>query len=120
MATRLSPNKLITVYSPDGAEEQHTIPNARDLIYGAGYSWHKKKESSPHHPAPFAVPSSTQFDKSQTQEVLDKLRGEGAEKPVLVEEPEEEDEEATDLEQDELSEEEPTPIQARGRGRGKR
>ncbi len=35
----MSDIKLVTVYSPDGNAEQHTRPNARDLINGAGYSW---------------------------------------------------------------------------------
>lgn len=45
----------VTVFSPDGAPEIHTRPNARDLVAGAGYTWIRGVPASPSQYAPFAT-----------------------------------------------------------------
>lgn len=70
----LTPPQKVAVYAPDGSKEMHTKPNARDLVVGAGYSWHPNLPSQPAAFAPFAnttPPSSV----AQSQEVVDKVGG---------------------------------------------
>lgn len=74
----MSDAKLVTVYSPDGAAEQHTRQNARDLVNGANYSWDPKVSTTPAGLAPFAVPPNKKFKNSKAQEVLDRVGGKNA------------------------------------------
>jgi hypothetical protein len=70
----LTPPQKVAVYAPDGSKEMHTKPNARDLVVGAGYSWHPNLPSQPAAFAPFAnttPPSAV----AQSQEVVDKVGG---------------------------------------------
>lgn len=70
--------KLVTVYSPSGDAEQHTLPNARDLVQGANYKWQKEAESNPVAFAPAtAVPTAEEkkrLDKQKIgQEIFDRF-----------------------------------------------
>lgn len=70
----MTPPQKVAVYAPDGSKEMHTKPNARDLVVGAGYSWHPNLPSQPAAFAPFAnttPPSAV----AQSQEVVDKVGG---------------------------------------------
>lgn len=73
MAKKLTVPAIVTIFNPKGKAENHPRANARDLVNGAGYSWHKKQESNPAALAPFAIPQNTKFAKSKAQEVLDRV-----------------------------------------------
>lgn len=68
--------KLVTVYTPSGDPEQHTLPNARDLVNGARYSWKQNVESAPTEftPAaylPTAAEKAALAKKPRSQEIFD-------------------------------------------------
>lgn len=70
-------SKLVVVYSPEGVAEKHTMPNARDLIQGAKYTWKPGVASSPASFAPpHAVPSRDEkiklASKPASQEIFDR------------------------------------------------
>lgn len=70
-------SKFVTVYSPEGTAEKHTLPNARDLVQGAGYSWKPGVEASPVNFAPaHAVPTREEklalAKKPASQEIFDR------------------------------------------------
>lgn len=62
----------VIVYNADGQPEQHTRANARDLVYGAGYSWSPVLKSSPTAYAPFAQ-TSIPDGPAPSQKVLDSV-----------------------------------------------
>ncbi len=64
----------IIVYSPKGQPEKHTRANARDLVNGAGYSWHPHVPATPASYAPFAgaIPPE---GPPPSQKVLDSVGG---------------------------------------------
>lgn len=67
----------IIVYGPNGPK-RHTRANARDLVYTGEYSWTPGLKLPPTAFAPYVT-----FDKKEgsiSQEVLDKVAGEGAAK----------------------------------------
>lgn len=73
MAKQLSVPATVVVFNQQGKPETHTRANARDLINGAGYTWEKKKPTTPASYAPFALPQNTKFAKSKAQEILDRV-----------------------------------------------
>lgn len=62
--------KKVTIYNPQGVAEQHTIPNARDLI-NAGWSYDKNRKTTPFDSLPRAVALTAE----QTQELNKKKIG---------------------------------------------
>jgi len=71
-----SPNTHI-VYAPDGSAERHSRANARDLVNGAGYSWHPTIRTTPTAYAPFAGTPAPDGP-SLSQKVLDSVGGSAA------------------------------------------
>lgn len=67
-------DNTVIVYSPDGAPERHTRPNARDLVNGAGYTWNKHTPSTPASYAPFARVTAPEGP-NPSQKVLDSVGG---------------------------------------------
>lgn len=133
-----APQTLI-VYSPEGQAERHTVPNARDLVNGAGYTWVKGSATTPASFAPVrpAVPRGQAAEAALAQSVLDSVGGvagrattaaaqnimdEMAAEGDIVETPVEE--EVADfsnvaVETGPVRDDEPTPAPAARRGRGK-
>ena len=66
----------IIVYAPNGKGEKHTRANARDLVNGAGYSWHPNLKSTPASYAPFAAAVAPDGP-PPSQRVLDSVGGQG-------------------------------------------
>jgi len=85
--------KLITVYAPDGTAEQHTRPNARDLVNGANYSWDPKYPSNPASLYPYASHQTNL--KSKPQEIFDRI---GAQRAQVLPEKEDEEDDLVPLE----------------------
>lgn len=75
MAAKQEP--LVAVYSPDGVREVHTRPNARDLVMGAGWSWHPKSAPTPAGFAPFRTVKADGPEAALAQSVLDRTGGSG-------------------------------------------
>lgn len=72
----MSENKII-VYAPNGTAERHTRANARDLVNGAGYSWHPTIKTPPTSYAPFAGQKAPDGP-PPSQRVLDSVGGSNA------------------------------------------
>lgn len=84
--------KQVKVYTPDGAMELHTLPNARDLI-NIGYTWQPKQPTTPAALSPYRVdPTANAFKKPASQEVFDRFGGSTTDEnsaPVAAETPDE-------------------------------
>lgn len=122
-------SKLITIFSPDGNAEKHTLPNARDLVNGAKYTWKKGVKVTPATwTPPHAVPSrdekSKLLQKPASQEIFDRIGSHATEENnvridnnVLLNEtsgPDEEEEEYVEDVVDDASEEDvvdETPVE---------
>lgn len=70
---------LVAVYSPTGEKEMHTVPNARDLVNGAEYTWRPGVEASPVDSAPIKVTPPT--GPSKAQQIFDST-GHNAERSI--------------------------------------
>ncbi len=66
--------KTWVVYSPEGQAERHSLPNARDLVAGADYTWKPGVAASVTDVAPFAT-AQAPSPLPQSQAVLDKVGG---------------------------------------------
>lgn len=81
-------SKLITIYNPDGVAAKHSIPNARDLVNGAGWSYAPTRESSPAEFLP-AKASLSALERQQlnakpiSQEIFDRYGSSATEDLIL-------------------------------------
>jgi hypothetical protein len=83
--------KKVAIYSPDGVEEFHTIPNARDLL-NVGWSYDKTKKTTPFEPIPESIAltaeeSARLRSKEVGQEIFDRY-GTRATQDIIVPKPE--------------------------------
>lgn len=63
--------QYVTIYSPEGEPVKHTLPNARDLVAHAAWTWKPGKKWTPVEGAPYARPELAQAgDKAQA--ILDR------------------------------------------------
>lgn len=67
-------DNTVIVYDPSGNPERHTRPNARDLVVGAGYTWHRFVPASPAGYVPFATVTAPEGP-NPSQRVLDRATG---------------------------------------------
>lgn len=64
----------VIVYSPQGEPVKHTLPNARDLVAHAGWSWKQGKNWIPTEGAPYARPELAKAG-DIAQQILDSVGG---------------------------------------------